>query len=75
MMSPEHESQLALVRALRELGASHIRVGDVECRFDMVLAPITPALALDDALMRETPETQLARKIRDLEKDLGISRT
>lgn len=71
-MSPEHTSQLALVRALRELGAVHVRVGDVECRFDLVLSQLP---APDDGSRRESADEQLLNKMRSLEKELGISRT
>lgn len=70
-MNPEHASQLALVRALRELGATHVRVGDIECRFDLVLKP----LPVDDALMGESAEDRVMRKLRSMEEELGISRT
>lgn len=71
-MQPEHASQLELVRALRELGATHVRVGDVECRFDLVLTPIAPP---DDRIMGESADTMLRRKMRQLEQELGISQT
>lgn len=74
-MNPDHVSQLALIRALRELGATHVRVGDVECRFDLVLAPLKSPQSLEDNLTHESEQNRLIRKMRDLEKELGISPT
>lgn len=42
-MSPEHEAQLELVRALHAMGATRVRVGDVEAQFDRVLVPVEPS--------------------------------
>lgn len=73
-VNPDHGSQLALIRALRELGATHVRVGDVECRFDLVLSPLA-SRSLEDNLTAESEETRLVRRMRNLEKELGISPT
>lgn len=64
-MSPEHTSQYELVKALRDLGASQCRVGDVEARFDLVAVPL-----VDPDGERNAREMRL--KIAQLEKELGL---
>jgi hypothetical protein len=42
-LTPEHGSALELIKALRDLGAVHVRVDGTECRFDaltMLPAPL-----------------------------------
>lgn len=68
----DRPSQLATVKALRELGATYVRVGDVECRFDVVVA--TPlARDADDQVFDTTPEQKLINRMRDLERELSLS--
>lgn len=71
-MTPEHSSQLEFVKAVRELGATHVRVGDVECRFDVVVATPLPRDA-DDQAFENTPEQKLMNRMRDLERELNLS--
>lgn len=68
----DRPSQLALVKALRELGATHVKVGDVECRFDVVVATPLPRSA-DDSAFESTPEQKIMSRLRDLERDLNLS--
>jgi hypothetical protein len=71
-MTPEHASQLEVVKALRELGATYARVGDVECRFDVVVATPLPVHA-DDQAFDATPEQKLMNRMRQLERELNLS--
>jgi hypothetical protein len=63
-VNEQHESQLALIRALKDLGAVHVRVGDVEVRFDSILTPLPP---LDDR-----PQDDTHKRLNALERQLGI---
>lgn len=68
----DRPSQLETVKALRELGGTYVRVGDVECRFDVVVA--TPvSLSADDQAFENTPEQKLMNRMRELEKELNLS--
>lgn len=68
----DRPAQLALVKALRELGATHVKVGDVECRFDVVVATPLPRDA-DDTAFDATPEQKLMNRMRELERELNLS--
>lgn len=66
---------MKLVRELRAMGATRVRVGDVEAEFGPAMMPLEPVPPRHPEDFAEPPEVVLAKRMKALEKDLGISLT
>jgi len=47
-MTHTHEAALEVVRALHAMGATRVKVGDIEAQFDRVLVPLDQVAFEDD---------------------------